>query len=170
MLADTTTLDAVPRPDYWLLNSFAGKWHTTGSMKAGEGHPDLQIVGTDTYEWLPGGFFMVHKVDVRIGDERKQSTEIIGFDAHTNNFRMQSFDDKGESALMYASEHQGVWTFASETLRFTGSFSEDGMIVSGIWEQAEKKGWVFLMDIKLTRDDFQDKINHFNEPNVYFTR
>jgi hypothetical protein len=30
----------------------------------------IPIIGTDIYEWLPGGFFLVHHVDVMIGDQR----------------------------------------------------------------------------------------------------
>ncbi len=150
-MTDTQTLTPVPGQVYRLLDHFIGKWDTTGNMKTGEGEPDLWIEGTDTYEWLPGGFFVMHKVDVRIGDDCKLATEIIGFDASTGNYMMHSYDNSGEASVMHASEHHGIWTFASETMRFTGAFSEDHNSISGIWEYALNGQWEFLMDIKLNR-------------------
>lgn len=151
MIDNTTTLAPVPRPEYWPLDAFVGKWHTTGNMTAGDGKPDHEILGTDTYEWLPGGFFMMHKVDVIIGSEHVETTEIIGYDASTNNYMMHFFDNKGQSGLTYASVQDGIWTFASDTMKFTGRFSSDGNTMSGVWEQAHDKAWEFLMNIKLTK-------------------
>jgi hypothetical protein len=43
--------------------------------------------------------------------------------------------------------------FTGETLRFTGGFSANDTIFSGIWEQKNEAGnWVHLMDIKLARN------------------
>lgn len=150
-MTNTETLTPVPGPAYRLLDNFVGKWNTTGNMKACEGAPDLHIEGTDTYEWLPGGFFLIHKVDVRVGNDCKQATEIIGFDPTTSNYTMHAYDNKGEITHMYAAEHHGIWTFASDTMRFTGAFSTDGNTISGIWEYSQRGQWEFLMDIKLTR-------------------
>ena len=136
---------------YRLLDIFIGIWHTTGSMKTNDDGDDIPIVGTDSYEWFPGGFFLIHKANVLIGTERKQSMEIISFDAAANRYPMHFFDNQGESGTMYASEHHGIWTFISDNLRFTGAFSEDAKTLSGIWEQNLNDSWAFLMDIKLER-------------------
>jgi len=152
MIDNTTTLSPVPRPEYWPLDAFVGKWRTTGNMVAGEGQRDHKIIGADTYEWLPGGFFMMHKVDVSIGAERVQTTEIIGYDDSTNNYMMHFFDNKGQSGLTYASIRDGIWTFASDTMKFTGRFSDDGRVMSGVWQQAREGSWEFLMNIKLTKE------------------
>jgi hypothetical protein len=54
---------------------------------------------------------------------------------------------------MRASVRNGVWTFLDDSLRFTGSFSEEGNVLSGIWERSEDgKNWLPFMDIKLVRD------------------
>jgi hypothetical protein len=34
------------------------------------GDPPVPISGTDSYQWLPGGFFLVHQVDRVIGQQR----------------------------------------------------------------------------------------------------
>ena len=151
MKDNTATATPVPRPDYRLLDAFIGKWNTTGNMKVCEGKPDIAIDGTDIYEWLPGGFFILHTVNVLMGTEKKVSIEVIGFDAATNSYFMHSYDNQGESGVMQASEHQGTWKFTSDSLRFTGTFSEDRNTISGIWESSGDDGWELLMDVKLTR-------------------
>jgi len=151
LMTDNQTLTPTPGPAYRHLDVFVGTWHTTGNMKTGVETNDILITGTDTYEWLPGGFFLLHKVNVLMGTERKESLEIIGFDASTNTYPMHFFDNQGESGMMHASEHHGIWTFASDNLRFTGAFSEDSNTISGIWEQNVDDNWELLMDIKLVR-------------------
>jgi hypothetical protein len=148
---ETELLKPSPGPAYRLLDAFIGTWHTTGNMKTSENEPDIVIDGSDSYEWMPGGYFVIHKVDVMMGQDRKECVEIIGYDAATNSYPMHSYDHKGETSVMHASEHHGIWTFLSETMRFTGSFSKDGNTVSGIWENSVNDIWEFLMDIKLTR-------------------
>ena len=151
MTDKTKTLIPTPGPAYQLLTPFIGTWRTTGNMKVEDSESDLRITGTDTYEWLPGGFFILHKVDVLIGEDRKESIEVIGYDAASNNYPMHSYDNHGETSVLHASEHHGIWTFLGDNIRFTGAFSEDGNTISGIWEQATSDTWELLMDIKLER-------------------
>jgi hypothetical protein len=139
-----------------LLDPFAGKWHTTGLIPETPEHPAMTVTGTDTYAWLPGGHFLLHTVDVMVGDEKTETTEIIGFEAEQNRYPMRYFDNKGNTGLMYASFNNGTWTFQGDTLRFTGSFNEDQQTISGIWEQsADGQQWSHFMDIKLTRQLLQ---------------
>jgi hypothetical protein len=138
---------------YVLLNPFVGKWKTEGWIKGDDGKPDIQISGTDTYEWLPGEFLLFHRIDVKIGEERKEGIEIIGYDASTNTFPMHYFDRRGNAESMQASINDGVWRFQGESIRFTGSFSKDGMELSGIWEQKNNDSlWTHLMEIKLNKN------------------
>jgi hypothetical protein len=56
-------LALLPRPDgsrprLW---SIAGEWATDGHVV---GDPPVLVKGTDTYEVLAGGYFLVHDVDV----------------------------------------------------------------------------------------------------------
>lgn len=135
---------------YDLLKPFVGKWHTSGIMKSGK--DTLKISGTDTYEWLPGNYFLLHKVAVQIGEEINESLEIIGYDALTETYPMQYFDHKGNTGTMLASYLDGHWTFLGDTLRFTGKFSKSNNVLSGIWEQKNEEGeWVHFMDISLER-------------------
>jgi len=138
-------------PEYRPLYPFIGKWNTHGNAKAGKGEPDVKIEGTDTYEWVAGGAFVLHTVDVTMGAERKESIEVIGFEKSTNKYFMRSYDDAGEITEMIAEFGKGTIRFLSDDLRFTGSFSDDEKVLSGVWEQRNNEKWEPLMDIKLSK-------------------
>lgn len=151
-MADSLIKTPTPGPDQALLEPFVGIWNTTGVIKGADAMPDLPINGTDVYEWLPGGFFLLHRVDVFLGEARAQSIEIIGFDPGLGQYTLHSFDHQGHTALMHATVQNGVWTFKGTTMRFTGQFSADGDTITGIWEQAiDGQHWTHWMDIQLTR-------------------
>jgi len=138
--------------EYELLNKFAGHWKTEGTILQTETSPEIKVWGTDTYEWLPGEYFLLHKVDVFVGDDKNNTFEIIGFDKMVNAYTMQHYDNKGNSGFMTATYQNGLWTFLGETLRFSGGFKNNENEFSGIWEQtSDGKNWKHFMDIKLTR-------------------
>ena len=139
---------------YEQLNKFVGRWNTTGRVLATDTSPEIKISGTDTYEWLAGKFFLLHKADVLMGGDKNETFEIIGFDKLKDNYAMRYYDNKGNSGLMTASCKDGLWTFLGETLRFTGGFKKNDTEFSGIWEQSsDGNNWTHFMDIKLTRAD-----------------
>jgi hypothetical protein len=147
-------LQQPPKPDPALkhLDAFVGKWNTQGQIKESPLGPAGKIIGTDTYEWFPGGFFLVHRVDVRMGDQKNESIEIIGYDTLNKTYHMYSFDSQGNSIVMQASVMGDTWTFGGESMRFTGVFSNDGKSISGKWEYlSNDSDWHHWMDVKLTK-------------------
>ena len=139
---------------YNLLARFVGNWKTEGKIISTQETPEVKISGTDTYEWLPGEFFLLHRVDVFMGDKQNQTLEIIGVDKEKNEFTMQHYDNNGDSGFMTGTCVDDVWIFLAEDLRFTGGFKNDDKEFSGIWEKStEDKDWTHFMDIKLTKVD-----------------
>jgi hypothetical protein len=57
------------------LHAIAGRWATDGHVV---GDPSVLIKGFHTYEVLPGGYFLVHHVEVTVGNQPVQAIEIIG--------------------------------------------------------------------------------------------
>jgi hypothetical protein len=57
-----------------------GKWinegHTIGTAEI----PSVPILTSDVYEWVPGGFFVVHSAFGKIGEASVGGVEIIGVD------------------------------------------------------------------------------------------
>jgi hypothetical protein len=141
-----------PGPEHARLAPFVGRWSTAGEVLASGSSPALEIAGVDEYEWLPGGFFLLHRVDVRIGGERAQALEIIGWDAERRGYFMRSFDQQGNAGEMHATvAADGTWRFAGDAERFTGAFSDGGDTLSGRWERREGDSWLPWMDIRLTK-------------------
>ena len=135
-----------------LINKFVGRWNTDGRILPTATSEEIKISGTDTYEWLPGEFFLLHRVNVLVGDDKNQTLEIIGFDSDKNHYTLQHYDNKGNSGFMTGHFDQGRWTFLGETLRFTGEFSENDKVFSGVWEKSEDgKNWTHFMDIRLVK-------------------
>lgn len=134
------------------LEAFTGRWSTSGRVLATPTTSALEIKGFDTYEWLAGGFFLVHKVDVMLGTDHEESLEIIGYDETTDVYPMHFFDNHGNSGLMEGKLVGDVWTFLSRTMRFTGRFSKAGNKLSGKWEQsADGANWIAWMEINLSK-------------------
>jgi Protein of unknown function (DUF1579) len=99
-----------PSPETRRLGALVGRWRSEGHIV---GDAPVPITGTDIYEWLPGGFFLVHHVDVVIGDQKVQALELIGeYDPATDSFTARAYDNLGEVTIMRARvDDQGVWTF-----------------------------------------------------------
>ena len=154
--ANKQTTPKASKPDRALkrLDVLVGKWITEWRVKDGKKENPFQLIGTDTYEWLPGGFFLVHKVDVRMEDGPYQVTEMIGgYDAKSKTYPMRSFDSQGNFQLMQASVNaDGVWTFAGETIRATLEVGDDGNRLKAHWEQrSDGSKWQPWMDMRFTK-------------------
>jgi Protein of unknown function (DUF1579) len=144
-----------PRPESQPLDVLVGTWITEGEVLAGSSGPATRITGTDTYEWLPGGFFLVHHVDVHVGDEKVDAIEIIGgYDASTRTYPMRSFDSQGNFVTMQARvSAPGVWTFTGASERSTLVVGGDGTTMAARWERADDGGssWMPWMEMRFTR-------------------
>jgi hypothetical protein len=61
----------------------------------------------------PGGFFLVHYVDVVIADQSVKAIEILGeYDPETDSFTGRAYDNQANVTIMSAMvDERGVWTF-----------------------------------------------------------
>jgi hypothetical protein len=130
-----------------------GAWASSGRTVERPGEPAVDMAGTDVYEWLPGRRFVVHKVDVRMGDEQVDVLEVIG-ERDGDAVLMRAFDNLGDSGVMRATiDEAGVWTFAGPTERATLVVAEDGAWMSARWERSTDGGgsWEHWMDMRFRR-------------------
>jgi hypothetical protein len=135
------------------LAPLVGSWRSSGQTIAGPFGPALTITGTDVYEWLGDGF-LVHHVDVLMGDERVQVIELIGdYDPVSGTYAMRAFDGHGTFSTMRASvDGDGVWTFTDGTTRATLTIDPDGRTMAARWERSDAgAGWQHWMDMHFTR-------------------
>jgi hypothetical protein len=156
-----------PGPETQRLGTLVGRWRSEGYVVA---DPPVPITGTDIYEWLPGGFFLVHHVDVVVGEQKVQGIEIIGeYDPATDSFTGRAYDNRGNITIMRAKvDDQGVWTFtgggeiapaaqpspddASGAVRSTLTVSPDRSNMTAKWERSDDGStWQPWMDMTFTR-------------------
>jgi Protein of unknown function (DUF1579) len=156
-----------PGPETRRLGALVGRWRSEGHVV---GEPPVPIEGTDIYEWLPGGFFLVHHVDVVVGDQQVQAIEIIGdYDPATDSFTGRAFDNLGNVTIMRARvDDDGVWTFtgggdvapaarpssadASGAVRSMLTVSPDKRSMTARWERSDDgSSWRPWMQMRFTR-------------------
>ncbi|MES9536599.1 MULTISPECIES: DUF1579 family protein [unclassified Actinomadura] len=143
-----------PRPENQRLGALVGRWRSQGRTAATASDPEIRIAGSDTYEWLAGEHFLIHRVDVRMNEERVEVIEMIGpYDPESRTYPMRSFDNHGHFVTMRASvDDGGVWTFAGETERATLVIAEDGESMTAEWERTDDgSNWRHWMDMSFTR-------------------
>jgi len=148
--SDTPHPKSAPTPSSEIrrLGALVGRWRSEGQIV---GDAPVPITGTDIYEWLPGGFFLVHHVDVVIGDQEVKAIEIIGeYDPATDSFTGRAYDNLGNITIMRARvDDNGVWTFtgagdiapvarpasadSSEVVRSTLTVSADKSSMTAKW-------------------------------------
>lgn len=136
------------------LDVLTGRWKTEGWTSEAPGSPAARIDAVDTYERLPGGA-LLHRVDARVGEEKVEGAEIIGYDPARKVYVTQYFGSDGPSAYEASlSEQDGalVWRMHSKGDRFIGTFSDDRNIITGQWESLDdNSSWRPWMEITLTK-------------------
>jgi Protein of unknown function (DUF1579) len=145
----------VAAEDVRRLAPLVGRWRTQGWTRASADAPRARIEAVDTYEWLPGGFALLHVVDAMVGDEKVEGAEIIGYDPARGAYMTQYFGSDGPNRYEASlGEEAGalVWRMRSATDRFTGTFRADGNTITGHWELLEDgSAWRPWMDTTLTK-------------------
>jgi hypothetical protein len=135
------------------LEPLIGRWKTEGWTIEPAGGQGDRIDAVDTYERLAGGA-LLHLVDARVGDQRVEGAEIIGFDPDRGRYSTQYFGTDGPAAYEATlTEENGetVWAMHSQSDRFKGTFSADGNTITGHWEAVDGATWRPWMNITLTR-------------------
>lgn len=133
------------------FETIVGRWRTSGTAFDEQGEPVAIIDGTDEYEWMPGGRWIVHRVDVRMGDDHVQALELIGeHDAVTDTYAMRAFDGSGAYGRMTANLNaDGSWTFLGDGMRSTLWPSKDKSSMTARWERQDESGsWIHWMDMR----------------------
>jgi Protein of unknown function (DUF1579) len=149
------------------LHTIAGRWDTSGHVM---GEPRIPVVGTDIYEVLSGGHFLVHHVDVTVGERPVRAIEIIGEPDGAGGFLARSFDNEGNAELMHVTiDDNGTFHFAggpeiapaakpadvpTAHVRSTLTIAEDRRSMTALWERSEDgTSWQRWMEISFRRSD-----------------
>jgi hypothetical protein len=103
-----------PGPEHRLLDVFVGKWNMEGQQYGGLIGPATKITAVETYEWLTGGFFLVHRFEGLVGDQDAACIEIIGHDASSQSYPRRSFYSDGKTNEWQGRKRDGTWTLTGD--------------------------------------------------------
>jgi hypothetical protein len=149
------------------LRSIAGRRRTSGHVV---GEPTIPVVGTDIYEVFPGGQFLVHHVDVTVGDQPVRAIEIIGEPDGSGGYLARSFDSDGKAEVMHLTvDDDGVFHFTGGSdiapaaqptntqtarVRSTLRVAPDRQSMTALWERSEDCAtWQPWMDMGFVRSE-----------------
>ncbi len=135
------------------LSVFIGKWHAEGeSFAAGQTKKDPRgaiekWISEETYEWLPGQFFVIQNWDAKTGANPFKGTAIMHYDADTGNYMTRSYENHGFIRDYIARVEGDTWTFSGETERARIEFEDGGKTQKIAWEWRKPgQEWLPLCD------------------------
>jgi Protein of unknown function (DUF1579) len=136
-----------------ILTFLIGTWQTHGEIRAEANRQAIAFKGTDSYEWILNGNFILHKVDVIMGEEKTEVVEIIGgFDVKNKTYKMRSFDNQGVFMEMESYiDKKGVLHIVGADMR-SQLVKQDQYTLIAHWERlADNKTWIPWMELQLSR-------------------
>lgn len=152
--------DVKPVPELEALAALTGKWHTEGRQLEGPLGPASAFVAVETFEWLEGGHFLIHRVEGKVGGRLASCIEIFGKNERGQLFAQTFYNDgNSNSWRIQATPHEvilsGTWSKGSGAgleLRYTARVIEEGNTLEGKWEQSrDGKAWSVFMETRATK-------------------
>jgi len=136
------------------FDALIGTWDTKGDVYGDDATTVVAtVVGTDAYEWL-GTAFVVHRIDVHMGDEAVVGLEVIGpVRPGEREVPTQAYDGGGEIQSSVAiAEPDGSYRFGADGARAHLRPAGPGVMTAD-WERSTDGGdtWYPWMHLTLTR-------------------
>jgi len=129
-----------------------GLWKTSGRVLSPSGEPEIEITGTDEYELMIGGRWVMHRVDVMMGVQQVQALEMIGQPDDDRALRMRAFDASGGYDEMKLSLlDDGVMLLEGEGIRSTLRVAADETSMEALWERELDGGWIRWMEMSFEK-------------------
>ena len=149
-----------PEPELRRLDAFVGEWNVEGRQLASVVGPAGDLTGVERYEWLAGGFFLVHHFDARLGMDEAACIEITGYDASDGSYPTHTFYNNGQTNDWRLREQAGGWLLTGQwpmgggtmQVRCTIRFSDGGRTRASTWESStDGSRWETFWDVRATR-------------------
>ena len=127
-----------------------GTWKTTGTIKTSN---ETQVLdGYDSYELILDGNFILHKADVRMGNETSETVELISLDGSVDKARMQYFNSKGETGVMNGKLTNNELEIDGSRIKFRGVINNECTEITGKWFlQTDNNDWTEFIELKLEK-------------------
>ena len=85
--------------------------------------PAARTSALEIYEWLTGGFFLIHRFQGRVGDRDAACIEVIGHDARTQTYPIHTFYNNGIAQQWESRESDGIWTLTGLETEMTPAYA-----------------------------------------------
>lgn len=149
-------------PAHQRLHPFVGRWQTAGHQYESPFCDPASFTAVETYEWLSGGLFLIHRLDGRMGNDLMSCIEIVDFDRDLARYNWRSFYGDGGHHAWHAVQQDaamvllGSWPSGDDgqpiEIRAAFTFTDDGNTLLGRWEyRAERGDWITYFESRATR-------------------
>jgi hypothetical protein len=144
--------DITSAADIRSLDPLIATWRTSGRVFDEHGAEVMRVDGTDAYEWMAGGRWVIHRVDVMMGTDRTQALEMIGDPPGDGSFVMRAFDASGAFDTMTLRVDGKAFHTQGDGVRNTLTVAPDGGSMAAVWERRLDDGsWVRWMELDFAR-------------------
>jgi hypothetical protein len=143
------------------LDALVGTWRMEGEQLAGPFGPAAKVSAREKYEWLPGGRFLIHRFDGRVGDAEAACIEIISYDAGRGAFPRVTYYSDGAVREWDSREEDGTWTLTqaggagqdAPKVRCTLALRDGDTAMTGNWEYSnDGETWRTFWDVRATKE------------------
>ena len=135
------------------LGVFLGTWIAEGSSYAAGQAKDAprgaveKWVSDETFEWLPGQFFLLQRWDAMTGANAFKGMAVISYDPATTAYTTRSYENHGFVRDYITRVDGDVWSFGGDTERARVEFADGGKTQKIAWEwRRPGEDWLPLCD------------------------
>ena len=142
-----------PGPEHERLEVFLGHWRVEGhNAPTAPSASAVKVLGEETYDWMPGGFFLIGRWVHRFDSSLHEGISFIGYDPESRSYTADNFDNLGYHRAYRLTEFADVWQFSGAFERATWRFDDDDDGFTVNWEiSKDGKTWAPLCELHGTR-------------------
>ena len=133
--ANSQYVAAPPSQELRRLAPLVGEWSIEGYAQESLAGPAGPVKSRETFEWLEGGYFLVHRYETQFGQQAVQKGVMYwGYDEAANRFVLHFFSNNGPftpEGNIYQGEIGGNRLVCTGPARFTMRLDADGRIQVG---------------------------------------
>jgi hypothetical protein len=123
-------------------------WISEGRTTASSETPSIPVVTSDVYEWVRGGFFVIHSAYGKKGHTSVAGLEVLGADGDT--YRPTFCDSFGTVHVSQVDIDGDTITWQGEHTRCVATMSDEGFSRVAHREVTTESGeWTPSMDVTL---------------------
>jgi hypothetical protein len=152
-----STTDAAPGLEE--LRPLVGKWHTEGRQLESALGPASPFVAVESFEWLEGGRFLVHRLDGKLGERPSACLEVFGSNDARELYGQAFYSDGNTTTWQVEAAHHtvslsGTWTREGQQwrVRYSGRVIEEGNALEAKWEHSrDGREWTTFLETRATK-------------------